>query len=446
MGHHRHAVRTGFILATTVAAAAGLAIPATPAGAILPPAPPVCAFTMANSVSTLGAAGTLLLQLPTKPAVASQRCTATVTVTSTIANGFGATAPGVTPNPLIRTLSLDYVPDRLPPSIDVLWAGYCTTSGGPAELITRAGGQVSVAPLGVQEPCADKGVVPSSLETTALVPVSDVSIAAAPGGTGYRVAADDGEITVKGTPSLTVPSPASGQVFPSGVGPAVGIAATPAGNGDWVASADGDVVDYGSAVSHGSLLGTPLNQPVVGIAADPVTGGYWLAAADGGVFSFDAPFHGSAGSIHLNAPVVGIAATPDGGGYWLAAADGGVFSFGDAALLRLGRKHPPQLPRRRHRRRPPRWILAGGRRRWRLQLRRPLLRLGRQPPPQRRGGRHRGHARRWGLLVGRGRRGGVHLRRRPLLRDDTPQRRPRLSRRRALRGPGHVLAVAVVRS
>ena len=65
------------------------------------------------------------------------------------------------------------------------------------------------------------------------------------------------------------------------------------------------------------------------MAATPDGGGYWLVASDGGVFSFgDAPFFGSMGGQPLNQPVVGMAATP-------------------------GRQG----------------LLAGGLRRWRLQLR-----------------------------------------------------------------------------
>ena len=43
-----------------------------------------------------------------------------------------------------------------------------------------------------------------------------------------------------------------------------------------------------------------------------------------------------------------MAATPSGKGYWLVASDGGIFSFGDAALLRVDRRYPPQPTDRRH--------------------------------------------------------------------------------------------------
>jgi peptidoglycan/xylan/chitin deacetylase (PgdA/CDA1 family) len=114
---------------------------------------------------------------------------------------------------------------------------------------------------------------------------------------------------------------------------AVGITAVPGGGGYWVTSADGAVFAFGRAPFHGSLSGTPLNQPIVGLAPTPDGQGYWLIAADGGVFSFGtAAFYGSTGAIRLNQPIVAMLPTVDGGGYWLIAADGGVFSFGTAAF------------------------------------------------------------------------------------------------------------------
>ena len=332
MGGRRWSGRCAVSLVGSVAfaVASSWALAAPAAMAILPPQPAGCGFTLSSSVTTNGAAGTLGLSIATAPAVASQQCSTTVDATSTIATTSGVAATGVTNNPLSQTLTLTFAPNRLPQPIVVEWTGYCTSAGGPAELITHAGGQQSVAPLGVQEPCSEKGIFPSTLEATAVTPASVVGIATAPGDTGYRGVATDGVIGQEGTPTITVPNPATSQVWPSGIGPAVAIAATPAGNGDWVASGDGDVIDYGTAANHGSAGALHLNAPIVGMAADPATGGYWLVAADGGVFSFDAPFLGSAGGQHLNAPVVGIAAAPDGSGYWLVAADGGVFSYGGA--------------------------------------------------------------------------------------------------------------------
>ena len=62
---------------------------------------------------------------------------------------------------------------------------------------------------------------------------------------------------------------------------------------------------------------------------------------------------------HLNQPIVGMASTADGGGYWNVASDGGIFSFGDAAVLRLDRRHPPQPPGGGHGRHPERARATG---------------------------------------------------------------------------------------
>ena len=75
--------------------------------------------------------------------------------------------------------------------------------------------------------------------------------------------------------------------------------------------------------------------------------------------------------IRLNQPIVGMASTPTGNGYWLVATDGGIFSFGDAALLRLHRRHAPQPADRRHGRHAHRQgLLARRQRRRHLRLRR----------------------------------------------------------------------------
>ena len=179
-----------------------------------------------------------------------------------------------------------------------------------------------------------------------------------------------------------------------------------------------------AAPFYGSEGGTHLNQPIVGMAATPDGRGYWLVASDGGIFTF-----GDAALLRLDrrpststSPSSGMAATPTGqrllagrlrrrhlhlrrrrastarpapststspssawpprptgDGYWLVASDGGIFTFGDAALLRLDRRHPPQ-PARSWAWPPPRRprLLAGGLRRRHLHLRRRrLLRLDR---------------------------------------------------------------------
>ena len=133
----------------------------------------------------------------------------------------------------------------------------------------------------------------------------------------------------------------------------------------------GRLFTLGDAGFYGDTIGAALNKPIVGMAATPDGAGYWMVAADGGIFSFgDAGFYGSTGGLALNQPIVGMAATPDGAGYWLVAADGGIFSFGDAGLLRLDRCPGPRQADRGHGGHPRRrGLLAGGRRRWDLQLR-----------------------------------------------------------------------------
>ena len=112
--------------------------------------------------------------------------------------------------------------------------------------------------------------------------------------------------------------------------------------------------------------------------------------------------------------------TQDGGGYWLVASDGGIFTYGDAGFHGSAGALPPQQADRRHgghtRRR---GLLAGGLRRWHLQLRRrQVLRLGRRSPSEPAHRRHGADARRRRLLVGGERRGDLLLRRRHLPRLD----------------------------
>ena len=74
-----------------------------------------------------------------------------------------------------------------------------------------------------------------------------------------------------------------------------------------------------------------------------------------------------------------MAATPDGKGYWLVASDGGIFNYGDAGFYGSTGAIQLNKPDRRHGGHPRRQgLLAGGLRRWHLQLRRRrLLRLDR---------------------------------------------------------------------
>ena len=113
-----------------------------------------------------------------------------------------------------------------------------------------------------------------------------------------------------------------------------GIASSAGGGGYWLVQPAGGVYSFGDARYLGSLPGRHVQPraPIVGIASTPGAG-YWLVGADGGVYAFgDATFHGSLPARHLvpATSIVGITATPSGGGYWLVASDGAVFAFGDA--------------------------------------------------------------------------------------------------------------------
>ena len=230
-------------------------------------------------------------------------------------------------------------------------------------------------------------------------------------------------------PRMAVAAPPANSVVPFGDAslgvnalaglnaPIVGMAATPDGGGYWMVASDGGIFAYGDAHFYGSTGNIRLNQPVVGMAATPDGKGYWMVAADGGIFAYgDAHFYGSTGNIRLNQPVVGMAATPDGKGYWLVAADGGIFAYGDAHFygstgdIRLNQPVVGMAadPRRKG-------LLAGGRRRRHLRLRRrPLLRVDRQHPSQPAGGGDGRRPRRKGLLAG-GRRWRHLLLRRPIV-------------------------------
>ena len=148
------------------------------------------------------------------------------------------------------------------------------------------------------------------------------------------------------------------------------MASTPDGFGYWLVASDGGIFAFGDAQFYGSMGGTHLNQPVVGMAATPDGKGYWLVAADGGIFSFgDAGFFGSTGSIQLNKPVVGMTSTPDGNGYWFVASDGGIFAYGDAGFFgSTGEPGAQQAGGGHGRGAGALRLLAGGRRRWHLQL------------------------------------------------------------------------------
>ena len=248
-----------------------------------------------------------------------------------------------------------------------------------------------------------------------------IGITSSPDGRGYSVAGSHGGIKSFGD--------AADPAAPS-LADVVGVARTPDGKGWWTVSRSGAVDTVGDAPFYGSAAGRHLSEPIVGMAATPDGHGYWLVARNGRVLTFgDASFYGSAGgSRGVAVPVMGIAPTTDGHGYWLVARNGGVFSFGDAGFFgSAGRKHlaAPVVGLAPTARRPR--LLAGGRRRRRLQLRgRRLLRIGRRSAASGTRRRPGAHARRPRLLAGRRRRRRLQLRGRRLLRLGLPPAARRL--------------------
>ena len=110
------------------------------------------------------------------------------------------------------------------------------------------------------------------------------------------------------------------------------------------------------------------------MATTPDGRGYWLVASDGGIFDYgDAGFYGSTGGIHLNRPIVGMATTPDGTaiGWWPPTVGSSPTA---TPILRLDRRHAAEQTDRGDGPHPRReGLLAGGLRRWHLQLRRRRL-------------------------------------------------------------------------
>ncbi len=163
-------------------------------------------------------------------------------------------------------------------------------------------------------------------------------------------------------------------------------------------------------------------SPVV--AADRYTyslPGYWMVASDGGIFAFGhAGFFGSTGGTHLNQPIVGMAVHARRSRLLAGGRRRRPLRLRRRRLLRVDGRDPAQPTHRGHGGHARRSRLLAGGRRWRpLRLRRRrLLRVdGRDPAqPTHRG--HGGHARRSRVLAGGGRRRPLRLRRRRLRRVD----------------------------
>jgi hypothetical protein len=158
-----------------------------------------------------------------------------------------------------------------------------------------------------------------------------VGMAAVPGGRGYWLAGQNGQVAACGD------APVLGNaITPT---PVVAITAAPNGIGYWLVTTNGMVYAFGSAKWYGQpvVLDTSANpygimlshviaQPIVGMAADPKTGGYWLIDRNGNVYNYNAPKKASiAGQTSA-----GIAAFPEGTGYWVVTKTGAVLNLGGA--------------------------------------------------------------------------------------------------------------------
>jgi hypothetical protein len=148
-------------------------------------------------------------------------------------------------------------------------------------------------------------------------------MAIAPHGSGYWLAAPDGEVLAFGSAR-----PHGSALAAARRSAIAAIAVTNDGHGYWLATASGSVLPFGNAVSHGSAPNQASGHSIVGMAVTPDGRGYWLVSNQGAVYSFgDAHEYGDGQGT---TPFVGIAPTLDGHGYWLVDSNGEVSSFGDA--------------------------------------------------------------------------------------------------------------------
>ena len=121
----------------------------------------------------------------------------------------------------------------------------------------------------------------------------------------------------------------------------------PATIGYWLVASDGGMFTFGTRSSRLDRR-DHLNQPIVGMAATRSGNGYWLVARRWHVQLRRRAVLRLDRRDALNQPIVGMAAHAVGEGYWLVASDGGMFTFGDATVLRLDRRDPPEPADRRH--------------------------------------------------------------------------------------------------
>jgi hypothetical protein len=141
-----------------------------------------------------------------------------------------------------------------------------------------------------------------------------VGLATTPDGRGYWEAASDGTVFAFGDATFAG-NAAVGH-------PVVGISG--GGSGYRLASDDGGIDDFAGARFYGSNAGVPLNRPVIGLAS--TRSGYVTVASDGGIFAFGGVgFYGSLGGST-------VAARP---GWTAGAVSDGITAYQRAAWSRV---------------------------------------------------------------------------------------------------------------
>ena len=131
--------------AVTLMAAVSMAAVAPGADAALPSVPG-CGFHF-GPTSEQGAAGTLYFSVVLEPISVGQHCTVAVALSASVTPLSAAAGPYLTidHNPLAASVTVSFVPGRLPPTIGVAWAIFhCADPAVPGTLVIRAGGQQTV--------------------------------------------------------------------------------------------------------------------------------------------------------------------------------------------------------------------------------------------------------------------------------------------------------------
>ena len=190
-----------------------------------------------------------------------------------------------------------------------------TLPGSPTDVAATAGG--SSASLTWVAPASDGGapithyVITPYVGTTAQAPVTAGS------GTTFDVTGLTNGTTYTFTVTATNSAGSGPASLPSNVVTPI-ITYVP---GYWMVAKNGSIYAKGMVTPFGSPAA--INSPIVGMVSDTDNLGYWLVASDGGVFNYgDVGFYGSHGGSHLNSPVVGSRPRPMTGatGWWARTA------------------------------------------------------------------------------------------------------------------------------